>query len=263
MAEEIVESPTLDQPKETPKVESPEGEEIDIDAFTQTLKEFNVTNNDELAGKLNASQQAGQTANLLGEERRRNEALQEELAALRAKSNQELDLDNYGEGQTVNLEDVITKVYRKEKQRDMALAQRQQQQQIAQYGKIVNNKNYKGDIKKLWDAKQADPTFLIQVQSGQIDPVEAFHEVVDEYKTNLIVTAGKTIDTLRTGKLPEVPHVETGERAPQNLVSETPSKEGSREQLLKELQDKTDKGGRLEEHEQNALLDSIFRESAK
>jgi hypothetical protein len=241
-----VESPTLDQPKETPKVESPEGEEIDIDAFTQTLKEFNVTNNDELAGKLNASQQAGQTANLLGEERRRNEALQEELAALRAKSNQELDLDNYGEGQTVNLEDVITKVYRKEKQRDMALAQRQQQQQIAQYGKIVNNKNYKGDIKKLWDAKQADPTFLIQVQSGQIDPVEAFHEVVDEYKTN--------------GKLPEAPHVETGERAPQNLVSEEPAKEGSSEQLIKEMQEKANKGAVLAEVEKDLIIDSIFRE---
>ena len=263
MADEVVENPTLDNPIEDPKVETPEGEQIDIDAFTATLKEFNVTNNDELAGKLNASQQSGQMANLLGDERKRNQALQEELTAMRAKPNQELDLDAYGEGQTVNLEDVITKVYRKEKQRDMAMAQRQQQQQMAQYGKIVNNKNYRGDIKTLWDAKQQDPTFLVQVQSGQIDPVEAFHEVVDEYKTNLIVTAGKTIDTLRTGKMPDPPHMETGERASPNLVSEDKSKEGSAQQLHKELQDKTNKGGKLEQHETNALLDSIFRDSAK
>ena len=158
MADEILENPTLDKPKEEPKVEEkPE----DLDAFAQTLKDFGVKDNTELTGKLEASQQAGQMANLLGEERKRTQALEEKIENLQAKPNKELDLDNYGEGQTVDLESVITNVYRKERKRDMELAQRQQRFQMQQYGKIVNNKNYKGDVKALWDQKQQDPTFMV------------------------------------------------------------------------------------------------------
>ena len=253
MAEE---SPTLDQPTEVVVEEKPE----DLDAFAQTLKEFGIKDNTELEGKLNASQQSGQLANLLGEERKRTQALEEKIEGLQAKPNKELDLDNYGEGQTVDLESLITNVYRKERKRDMAMAQKQQQYQMQQYGKIVNNKNYKGPVKELWEQKQQDPSFMVQVQNGQIDPVEAFHGIVDEYKTNLLVKAGETITTLQTGKAPPIPHVEGSERTPTNLVSEDPDKKSESAQVIKEMQDITDKGGQLVDVQKDLVIDSIFRD---
>jgi len=257
MADEVTENPTLETPTETTAVVEQPPE--DLDAFAQTLKDFEIKDNAELTGKLDASKQAGQLANLLGKERERSQALEEKIDGLQAKPSSEPDLDNYGEGQTVNLEEVITNVYRKERKRDMDMARRQQHFQMQQYGKIVNNKNYKGAVKELWDSKQQDPAFMVQVNSGQIDPVEAFHNIVDDYKTNLLVKAGETITTLQTGKAPPIPHVEGSERVPQNLVSSGPAQEETlADKVIKELQEKVDRGEVLNSEEEEIVSATIF-----
>jgi hypothetical protein len=263
MAEEITENPTLETPVETePVVEAPTTESLD--SFQSTLEEFGVTDNKDLTGRLNASQQTGQLGNLLGEERRVNQELREQNERLvkGARPRNEPDLDGYGEGQTVDMESLITKVYRQERGREQKQATAFQQRQVQQYGKIVNNKNYKGEIKKLWDDKTQDPQYLYQIQNGMIDPVEAFHTLVDDYKTNLIVEAGKTIGTLRGGPKPEIPHVEGSERIPQNIVSSDPAQDKTlASKVLKELREKVEKGGVLTSYEEEIVADTVWKDT--
>ena len=258
MVEEVVENPTMDEPKK--EVVKEKVQEPNVEELTELLKAYDATEMGSLEGKLKASREAGNMANILGEVREQNRQLQGQVAAL---SNQplkqqeaNLDLDNY-EGQTVDLESVVLKTVKRAISEEKQQAAQFQQQQMAKWGQITGDRNY-GKVKEIWEDKLKDPTFYNEIYSGMKDPVIAYREVVDDYKDGLLRRSLETINTLKGGGKVAPPHMESGERSPQNLVSEGDKTETEGSKRFKELQKKVEGGYVPTEDEQMELAAAVF-----
>jgi len=253
MTEAKKELPTLEEP--APKEVS---KEINVESLIAQLEKAGITNAEELDGKLRAGSEVGRMAQLLGDERKRTQELTE-LLSKKEQPKPQQDYMDYGEGQTINIEDAIersvTKVYAKQ-----AEAQRQsQERQLAMYNKVTNHPNYTF-VKDEMETKLKDPNYVYKINMGQIDPVSDFYDTVIKKQQLLMKASHETITQLAGGKI-KAPHVETGGRTPSNLVSETPSgTEG--EKRLAELKAKTDKGKPLTHEEELQMMDDIFGTTA-
>jgi hypothetical protein len=250
------EKPTMDvgevdnQPKLDPKEEETK---IDIDKVAEALKAFNVQDADQLTGKLTAASEAGRLANLLGQERERVRELEQRLTVLESTqakpvtATQEFDLDSYQEGQTIDLEGVIEKVLTKHEIKKAQELKRVQDMQIKAWNRIRNDRNYE-KVRPIWEEKLKDPNFLYEIQNGLVDPVDAYRDIVDEYKDNLLRQSYESITQLKTGGVkPQPPHLEQGGPSPQNLVKdEDPNDPNVRiKSRLKELREKLQSGQQL------------------
>ena len=257
MAEE---SPIMEEAKPKEETEVKEVQVSNDDELLEILKAHGATEGDKLEGKLKAGTEVGQMANLLGTERQLNEQLRQENAALKAQplrqQEENLDLDNM-DGQTVDLEAVVSRSVEKVIQKREQRAAQLQQQQMAAWGKITNDRNY-DKVKSIWDEKLKDPSFYNQIYTGQIDPVDAYRGVVDDYKDGLLRRSYETITTLKGGTKPTPPHMESGERASQNLVEEKGKGETDGARRFKELQDKVNKGYVPTPDEEEALAGAVF-----
>jgi hypothetical protein len=248
----------MSEEKELPQVEEPakqEAEAIDVDGLMAQLEKAGVTNAEDLDGKLTAGAQAGRLAQLLGDERKRSEELTEKLAQ-QPRPQPTQDFMDYGEGQTINIEDAIEKSVTKVFTKQAETNRKAQEMQLGQYNKITQHPNY-GFVKDEFEAKLKDPNYVYQVQAGMIDPVGDFYDTVIKKQQVLMKESHKTIEQLAGGGKPPPPHVETGERSPSNLVSETPTGTEA-EKRLAALQEKTDKGQLLSQEEELGMIDDIF-----
>ena len=246
------EKPTLETPKEeTPKEEI----KTDLDAgFMKALEQFGVGTPDELESRLKASKEVGQLANLLGQQRELNKQMASELQAAKARRpHDDFDLDNIGEGTTVNLEDVVSRSVEKVLSKRERTAQEYQQRLVSAWQKVTGDRNY-AKVKDVWEEKLKDPQFVWQIQSGVVDPVDAYRGTVDDWKDGLLKQAFDTIKQLQ-GKQPgtPAPHVEGGGRTSANLVSEEPGEVPEHVKRYKELKEKVDKGVLLSDEEELEL----------
>ena len=255
----VDESPTMDETPEKEVVKE-EVKEPNVEELTQLLKDYDATDTTALEGKLKASRETGNMANLLGEVREQNRQLQEQVSALSnqplRKQEESLDLDNY-DGQTVDLEAVVTRSVQKAINQEKQQAAQIQQQQMAKWGKITGDRNY-GKVKEIWEERLKDPTFYNEIYSGQKDPVDAYRDVVDDYKDGLLRRSLDTINTLQGGKKVPPPHMEAGERTAQNLVEEGGTGETAGAKRFREFKEKVAKGYVPTPDEEEALTGAVF-----
>ena len=251
-----------EQAKELPQVEEPTVEsvetEVDVAGLMAQLEQAGVTSTDELQGKLTASKEAGNSARLLGESREEARVLREQMAGMNTAKPQapQQDFMEYGEGQTINIEDAIEKSVTKVFTKQAETQRKAQEAQLGQYNRITQHPNY-GFVKDEFEAKLKDPNYVYQVQSGMVDPVGDFYDTVIKKQQILMKESHKTITQLAGGGKIAPPHVETGERSSPNLVSEnTPAPESVK--LRADMKAKIEKGYVPSHEEELAIIDSMF-----
>ncbi|MFX0194536.1 MAG: hypothetical protein ACFFCW_00315 [Candidatus Hodarchaeota archaeon] len=244
---------------ELPQVEEPQVEEkkVDVDSLVKELERAGVTNAQELSGKLEASQQVGRMAQLLGDERKARAEIEARLKELetRPAPKQTDFMDDYREGQPIDIEAAIARSVNK------VFTEREEQQRkvhetnLAKWNFIQSDEDY-GLVREIWEGKIKDPNFVYKIQNGVLDPVNEYTKTVRGYYKNLLKQSHDTITTLRGGTTAP-PHVETGERTSANLVSESPS-ESEAVKRRKELKAKVEKGYLPSEEEALDMIGSIF-----
>jgi hypothetical protein len=253
MAEDpTVETPEVEQPQETPKEDWSQER---IDSFITQLEAANVSTPQELQGKLEASRQAGQTANLLGEARNELKALREELAATRAQPvPPKTEFDEFDTGNTaVDLEQTISKVYRRERELEQKQMAEHQAKTNAQWNAIVSDPNY-ANVKTVWEEKLKDPNFVYQINSGLVNPTQAYNNTVIEFYKGMSQKAVDLVKTLQ-GKKSTVspPHVESSTETPDPEEPMT-----DQYAKIKKLQEKALKGQQPTEEDEYAALDALL-----
>jgi len=250
MAEEkkTEETPTLQE--ETPKKKADKVEPTEADQLVTELEKAGVSTVEELEGKLTASQQVGNMSNLLGTARQEIIDLNAVLAESKRTRTvptqegvveEESDLNKIMER---SVETVLDK--RDKKQREINTQINQATN--AMWGKIYKHPKYP-IVKEVWDKKFEDPNFSMQVQQGMLNPLEEFHNTLNEYWEGI---AKRSVDTIKAlqgkGKI-EIPHVESEGRIPQ-----TPEELSKDQARLTELQKKAQTGTLTEEEELEAVV---------
>lgn len=258
---------TEEKTPELPIVEEPKAEEqkvnepaVDVDGLIAELEKAGITNTQELQGKLDAGSQVGRMAELLGQERKRNEELTARLENPAPKPQNDFDLDEYGEGQPLDIEAVVVRSV------DKALTAREKKMAQVQQAQLQAYQRIKGDedyhlVASIWEQKEKDPAFIFGVQNGSVNPVDEYTSIVRNFYKGLVQKSHDTIKTLTGGEKVKQPHVETGERSSGNIVSEEPGQDEA-SKYRAALKEKVNKGQALTSEEELALVDSIFDQSA-
>jgi len=235
---------------EEPNAVEPEAK-VDVDGLMSELERAGVTNTDELSGKLRASQEAGRSAQLLGDERKRNAELEQRLKTLESKSQPQQDFMDYPEGQTIDIESAIERSVSKTLDKRDRVAREAQQRNLENWNLIQSDEDYPL-IKEIWEEQLKDPGFVMQIQSGAKNPVSEYQKTLRKYYKTLLKKSHETITTIQGKGKPDPLHVEQGERAPTNLVSETDAVPAERK-ALDRMREKIDKGY-LPSEEEEALI---------
>lgn len=247
-----LEKPTITEPEGEPKLEGKEAKapEIDIKSLVEELEKAGVTNTQELQGKLRASQEVGQMANLLGDANKRIENL--EKAARMPPAEPELD---YSEETPIDIESIVEKKLTSVLDAREAKTRQVQQQAMQIWQDIQTDPDY-GLVKEVWEAKIKDPNFNMAIQSGKKDVSREYMETVRGYYKGVSQRSLDTIKALQGGVAPAAPHVEGEAQLPGIPTKTTPEQE-----TVTIAKEKVAKGGRLTEDEELAALNAILRSS--
>ena len=242
--------PNVELPKEEPKETKTE---VDVDGLMAELTKAGVTDAKSLSGKLEAGYEAGNMARILGEERDRTKDLEAKIAQLQAAPKDEFDYSQ--ESRPVDLEAVVESKLTKVLDARDAKARKVQEASYAAWNRIQSDEDYHL-VKEVWEEKLRDPGFVMKIQNGSLNPVDEYTSTLRKYYKTLLKQSHETITTMKGVGL-KPPHVETGERAPANMVSETPA-EPERKKKLKDLKEKTEKGHIMSQEEELSVIDSLF-----
>lgn len=239
---------------ETPP-EPPKPPEIDVDGLLEELKIAGVQTSEDLQGKLTASKEAGQLANLLGEVRLENKELREMVKQIKPAQavapETEFTVPEYTTPDSTTLEGIIAKAL---DQRDVKKAE---ETRVAQAGVLALWNEIQTDsdfplVKDVWEKRMQDPNFIFQIQNGAIDPLKAYNGLVREYYKGIVKKSFDTINVLQ-GKEPiKVPHVEQpGKGTPPPETPEAKAK-------MAKLREAVDKGKVLDDDEQIDALGAFL-----
>ena len=224
MADEV--KATVTEAKEEPKIDK------DIDGLIAELEKAQVTKVEDLQGKLKASKEAGQLANILGQVRSENQELKELIKSLKTKKDDDVD---YGQGQPVDIEELVSRSVEKVLTKKEKAQLENQQRFLETWNTIQSDENYHL-VGEVWESKLKDPNFNYQLQSGQVDPVKAYNKIVVDYYKGMAKRSADLIKNLKTGTF-RAPHMET-EGAVEKSKPPLPE---SKEKIQK-LQEKVNKG---------------------
>jgi len=241
----MAEKPTLETPVEEPKVEEPKPDELE--ALVKTLEQAGVKTTKELEGKLTASREAGQLANLLGDANKRIADL--EKASRMPPAEPSYD---YDEGQPIDIEAAISKGVNKVLDAREARTRQVQQQAMKIWTGIKNDKDY-GLVKDVWESKIKDPNFIMEIQAGTKNAADEYMETVRGFYKGIAQQSLDTIKKLQGGTAPAAPHVE-GEASMPGMPEQPTGNE-----IINKAKEKVEKGGRLSVDEEMAALDDLLR----
>ena len=255
MTEEIKEPLNVEEPKQEEKPA------IDVDSLVSELERAGITNADELSGKLRASQETGRLAQLLGDERKRTAEMEAMIRELQNKpAPKQQDYMDYSEGQTIDIDAALERSIEKVWNKKEAAQRKAQEENLKRWNYIQSDSDY-NTIKDIWEAKVKDPNFNYKVQTGQIDPVQAYNDTKIDFYKSLLKKSHETLTTLHGGKKQPPPHVESGERSSGNIVSEDQTFTES-EKKIKDLKAKVQKGHILTPEEEIEIIDAMFNSNA-
>jgi hypothetical protein len=224
------------------------------------LEKAGVESPEQLQGKLDASAQAGKAFQMLGDERKRSEALQAEVDKLKIQP-KEQNFDEYPEGRPIDIEAAMDRSVDKAFLKREKAAKQSQEASIAAYNAITSDSNFHL-VKEVWEAKIKNPTYLYQAQSGAINPLMDYQNMVVDYFKKIAQESHKTITELVGGKQVPAPHVESGDtRSPgatTNIVSEGDDKQTVHHQLLDRMHEKVAKGHILTDEEEGLVAEAVL-----
>lgn len=247
--------------EETPKEKAEEKAKTEAEAKAKAeetiallaeLDKAGVSKVEELTGKLTASREAGNLANQLGTAR-------SEIAELKTliESNQRNVAEHPLQEEETDLnklmeKSVDTALDRREKKQREANAQIQQAANVM-WGKIYNHPKY-NVIKDLWEKKFENPSFSMQIQSGILNPLEEFHNTLNEYWEGIAQRSVNTIKTLQGKGDVVIPHVE---EEGQIIAPATKEEKSESRQKLDRLQEISKKRALTSDEEIEALEASL------
>ena len=254
----------VDEKAELPIVEEPTAEvkkepKRNVDDLLAELEKVGIENPQQLQGKLDAGAQAGRLAQLLGDEKKTVTELQTKIDKLMTQS-QPVDETYYPEGRPINIQDEVRQGVRQELAEQQKAMRQAQDASIQAYNTITTDKNFHL-VKEVWDEKVKNPTYVYQAQSGQLDPIRDYQNMVVDYYKKIAQESHKTIKELVGGTGQPAPHLESGEtQSHTNIVSEVKGESANRK-FLNAMQKKVDKGY-LPTDEENALIaEAVLAES--
>lgn len=239
--------------KETPPA-------VDVDGLISELEKAGVASPQDLTNKLEASAQSGRLAQLLGDERKRSQNLETQVAEMQrmAVPKQTMYDDPFEQAeQPIDLESAMERSVNKVLDRRDKAALQAHQQNLAKWNQIQSDKDY-GLVKDVWEGHLKDPNFALQIQNGMVDPYLAYNETVRGYYKGMAQQSLDVIKQLRGGSGIPPPHVETGERVPTNIVSTTGGEEPDSVKRTRELKGKVEKGHQLTSDEELEIIDSLL-----
>lgn len=248
MAEENKELPVVEEPKQ-PVKEPVKVEEVD--SLVAELEKAGVSNTQQLQKKLEASSQSGRLAQLLGDERKRSEALEEKINQI-LSTRETPAMDDFSE-KPIDIESIVAKsVNRVLDSRDQK-ARKIQEAQIASWQTIQGDEDYPL-VRELWEEKLKDPNLVFKIQSGQTNPLDEYTSTLRQFYKGMIKKSADTIKTLKGGTIAP-PHTESGGRTSANLVSE--QKGTDRDKKIGVLREKVRKQGVLNPEDELDLVDLL------
>jgi len=247
-----LEKPTIEEPVKEPVVEGQEAkapEATDVDALVKELEKAGVTTKAELQGKLRASQEVGQMANLLGDANKRLKDLEE--ASKMPPAEPEYD---YSDGQPIDIDAIVEKRMNKVLDSREAKTRQIQQQAMQTWNEIQDDEDY-GLVKDVWETKIKDPKFNMDIQTGRKNVTKEYAKTVRQYYKGISKRSLETIKALQEGVVPVAPHVEGDAQMPGTPTTTTEN------ETLRKVQEKANTGKPLTVDEEMAALDSILQGS--
>ena len=242
----------MEEPQSAEPTEAAQQEQIDVDGLVAELEAAGVNSTEQLQGKLNASKEAGQLANLLGQSNARVRELEN---ALTAQQQQPMQPDYLGdEDEGVNLQNMMRNTIREEVARERQMTLQAQQFVNSKWQEILSDPDYP-QVKDIWEQQCQDPNFQAGMQSGQIDPVREYNQTVRRYFRGIARKSVDAIKTLQKGGRPSLPHVEGSAQLPDQPRGDLSSKD-SRIQQFRERVEKT--GKLTSENDALAVLDTLL-----
>ena len=247
MADEV--SPTMEEEvKEAPKTEATEqmSEETQL---LESLKAASISSPEQLDGTIRNARKTFDMQSERDQLSNQLAAMEKRVAATEKQSVVPDDTDYH----PVDLDSAITSgVNRALDARDKVAADRQQQMMGA-WNTIAQDEDFKL-IEDVWNEKLKDPGFVYGVQSGQINPVQEYHQTLRKFYKGIAAKSLKTIETLQKGVAPTV-HVESGDaRATHDMPSD--EELSAQEKTIKETTERADSGQLLSEDDEMALIEA-------
>lgn len=232
----------------------------DVTNLIEILEKAGVTTEEDLQGKMQASSQAGNLANQLGEARNQVRELQSDLEGLKNSQSQPIETNDFlgdlGVPQQPSLtaKDVTDILDERDRKKD-EVYNRAKTVAVKQYQAITNDKHYP-QVQKIWEDKMSQPMVVEAINSGQLNPMIAYQSIVNDYLSG--VTA-KALDVIKGMK--NTPG--TGDDVKLHLESggPTPSMPGATETQtgdLQKIKDHVNTGGRLSEENELDLISKVL-----
>ena len=230
---------------EIPKTEPKTNEEIE--GILALLDGAGIKTKDEMQGKIDASKQAGQLANILGTVRAENQELKEMIKGLSKAPKPSGEFD-YSEGQPIDIESAVERSVRKVLEQDKRANAEQQQRVLQQYNAITTDKHYKL-VKDVWEEKMKNPNFVV----GNANLTEEYKNTVIDFYMGVSQRAGDVIRGMKPGTI-KPPHMEGEGPTPHTEagISEKDNK-------TKKLQEKANKGYNPHDDEMMDILGDFLK----
>jgi hypothetical protein len=246
MADEI--SPTMDEKEETPEPEVKE-EMTEEQQLLETLRAASISKTEQLDGTI---RNARKTFDMQSERDQLANQLTDMEKRLAAAEKPPSEVEDYG--QPVDLDLAIAKgVGKVLDQRDKAAAENQRQM-MKSWAVITQDEDFHL-VEPIWNEKLKDPNFVYQVQSGQVNPVMEYQNVLRNYYKGIAKSAVNTIETLTKGVTPQT-HIESGDARMPNVPVDTEINDNKKR--INELKEKADSGGLLSEDEEIEALRAVL-----
>lgn len=237
---------------EEPNVEVPEEPEkeakVDFEGLVSELQAAQITDPEKLKGHLTNARDYHRMQSERDRYAQDLQALRSELSEFKhlvQKPN-----DDYSEGKPIDIEEVVGRAIRKEREKEV-LQQRRAQENISKtWNKISSNENFHL-VKDDFEAALRDPVTNFKLQTGEIDAIELFHGMVTEKYKGLTKKALEALQSFKGSGTVQPPHIESNAR----VGTQKTDNRDDKQKKLDKLVERGKKPGGLKEGELGDVID--------
>lgn len=235
---------------EEPNVETPQEPEkettVDFEGLVKELQAAQITDPEKLKGHLT---NAKDYHRMQSERDRYSQDLQALRAELSEFKNVVKPRDEYHEDKPIDIEDVVARAIRKERERE-TMQQRKVQENISKtWNKISSNENF-SLVKDDFEAALRDPVTNFKLQTGEIDAIELFHGMVTNKYKGLTKKALEALQSFKGAGTVQPPHIESNAR----VGNQKTDNRDDKQKKLDKLAEKGKKPGGLKDAELDDVL---------
>lgn len=238
------EKPVIEQPEAKPETEA----KVDIEGLVNELQAAGISDPEKLKGHLTNARDYGRMQSERDRLAQELQAIRSEFAELRSVA-QKPQRDEYGEEKPIDIEDVVARAFRRERQKELE-QQRVAQQQIAKvWNKISTNEDF-GLVREEFEGALRDPVTQFKLQTGEVDAVELFHGMVNRKYKDLAKRSYEALKTFKDAGTVPPPHIESGAR----VGTQQPDKRTDKQKRIDELTKKGKRPGGAADGDLDELL---------